>query len=332
MSLSSGTSPRPPRVSVVIPAYNAAAFLGEAVDSVLAQTYGDWEAIIADDASTDSTFDVACAIAVADARVRALRLGRNSGPAAARNVAIAASSGGELVALLDADDYWLPKYLESQVAQYDAAIAAGRRPGIVACDAVVQMPDGTSETFSERVGWLEPVTYEAMLERSYIFVSAMFTRAAYDEVGGFATDCWGSEDYDLWLRILEAGYEIVENRRAIAVYRYHHTSLSRSQLTMADAAIAAYTRALRRDTLTPRQRRAVRSRLRHYRALHQRALVVEALHARRALKAGVLALGALPHGLVAFLQAPSRWREWVADLRPRGRKPRSPGPRPDARS
>ncbi len=317
----------------MVPAHNAAPYLSEAIQSVLDQTYRDWEAVIVDDASMDETYAIAAAFAARDPeRIAVHRLERNAGIAVARNLAIEASRGGELIALLDADDYWLPEYLERQVALYDTAIAAGRRPGIVACDALLQMADGTSETFAERVDWADPITYDAMIERSHIFVSAMFTRAAYDSVGGFSPEPWGAEDYDLWLRIMEAGYEVLANREAVAVYRYHPGGMSRNQLTMADAAIAAYRRALERGALTSRQRRAVRARLRHYRALRERALVLESLREGRKLKAGLLALRALPCAAVAFLQAPSRWGEWAGGLLRRGRKPSSPGPLPDTRS
>jgi succinoglycan biosynthesis protein ExoO len=102
-------------VSVVIPAYNAAGFLGNAVASLQAQTLRDWEAIIVDDASTDETVDVANALAAADDRIQVMRLERNGGPSAARNVGFAAARG-EWIAVLDADDLYLPERLATMVA------------------------------------------------------------------------------------------------------------------------------------------------------------------------------------------------------------------------
>lgn len=102
-------------VSVVIPAYNAAGFLANAVASLQAQTLADWEAIIVDDASTDGTLAVAESLAQADRRVRVVTQEQNGGPSAARNVGFAAASGA-WIALLDADDIYLPERLTSMIA------------------------------------------------------------------------------------------------------------------------------------------------------------------------------------------------------------------------
>jgi succinoglycan biosynthesis protein ExoO len=104
-----------PRVSVIIPAYNAAAHLRRAVDSALAQTMADLEIIVVDDASTDATLEIAGRIAAQDSRVRVLHNERNSGPSVSRNRAIAAARG-EWIAILDADDSWFPERLERMLA------------------------------------------------------------------------------------------------------------------------------------------------------------------------------------------------------------------------
>jgi glycosyltransferase involved in cell wall biosynthesis len=104
-----------PCVSVIIPAYNAAAHLRRAVDSALAQTMPDLEIIIVDDASTDATLRVAGRIASQDSRVRVLHNERNAGPSVSRNRAIAAARG-EWIAILDADDSWFPERLERMLA------------------------------------------------------------------------------------------------------------------------------------------------------------------------------------------------------------------------
>jgi len=302
-------------VTVVIPAHDAEAFLADALDSVVAQTYADWEAVVADDASSDGTPAIASRYAATyPERIRAIHLERNSGPAVARNAAIAASGPTELIALLDADDRWRHDYLEHMVAVYDRAVAAGRRVGIVACDAVLESAAGPlEETLADQVGWVDPITYESMLDRSTIFVSAVFPRAAFDEVGGFSPECWGSEDFDLWLRIIERGYDVVATREPVAIYRLHEGGLSRSQLTMAEAGIAAYRRAYARAN-SSRRRRATRSRIVHYRALLARALLADALARRRWFEAAGLVVRHSPVAVAAVLQAPGRWREWGREL------------------
>lgn len=307
---------RPPRVTVVIPAHDAEPFLAEALESVLRQSYRDWEVVVADDASTDGTRRLAESFAAREPdRIKVVSLERNSGPAPARNAAVSASSGGELIALLDADDWWRDDYLEHQVRLYDQARASGRRVGIVCCNPLIQTEEGlTGETFAERFWWRDSIDYDGMIERSYVFVGALFPRVAYDEVDGFSPECWGTEDYDLWLRIMEAGYEVVSTRANVAVYRVHASALSRGKLVMADAGIAAYRRALERGALGSVQRRAVKVQLRHYRALRERALFLGAVDKRRPVGIGLHGARAAWRGLLAFAQRPSRWAEWAGDI------------------
>ena len=266
--------------------------------------------------SSDDSFAIAHSFAQRfPKRIRAIRLDHNVGPAEARNRAIAESSDSELIALLDADDYWLEGYLERQLATYDRACAQGRRVGIVACNALIETPDGIAGTFDQRFGWRDRIRYDDMLSRSYIMVSALFPRAAFEAVGGFfSPECWGTEDYDLWLRIMEAGYEVVTTREPLAVYRDHPGGISKNELTAADATIAAFSRALDRDAMKSSQRRRVKANLRHYRALRERALVRQAVRERSPFRVARLAVPAGFRGAVAFLQAPSRWEEWLTDL------------------
>jgi glycosyltransferase involved in cell wall biosynthesis len=300
-----------PRVSVVVPAHNAEASIGETLDSILAQTYPRWEAIVVDDGSTDATYELASAYARRDPRIRPLRLARKSGPSVARNHA-AARSRAELLALLDSDDWWLPHYLERQLALYDSETSSGRRIGIVACDMLIARPiEIEPESTYERYGFVDPITYRAMLRRNYVCVAAVIPRHAFEEVGGFSPDCAYAMDYDLWLRVMEAGYEVAQNREPLAVYRHHSGGRSRDQLAMAEARMVVYRRALARGGVSAAERRGLRASIRHNRALRQRELVRRAWRDGRPAAAAARALVAAPLGLVAFLQAPSNWGEWL---------------------
>ena len=104
-----------PAVTVVIPAWNAAAFIDEALASLAAQTLADWEALVIDDVSSDDTASRVAAFAARDPRVRALRQSVNAGPSAARNRGFA-EARGRYVALLDADDAYEPTRLSDLVA------------------------------------------------------------------------------------------------------------------------------------------------------------------------------------------------------------------------
>lgn len=305
---------RVPRVSVIIPAYNSAATIEATIASIAAQTFEDWEIVVGDDASTDDTAERARA---ADPRVTVVTGSDNGGPAAGRNLAIGVAQG-ELLALLDADDRWLPDYLEAQVGLYDASIAGQRRVGIVACDAYVETPDGTRHgTYSARVGTLdEPITLDRLLEGNPIFVSALVPRALVTEVGGFSTETWGSEDHDLWLRIVERGYEVAVNARPLVVYREAEGSVSASRVGMARTSQATYRRALERGRLSPRQARIARRNLRLHRAVETLERVAE----RRADGdgPGIGDVPALARSAVAMgaygLAHPRRWGAWARAL------------------
>ena len=102
------------KVSVIMPSYNTAEYIGESIDSVLAQTYTNWELIIVDDCSTDDTDDVVASYLV-DERIRYLKNEQNSGAAVSRNRALREATG-RWIAFLDSDDVWLPEKLEKQIA------------------------------------------------------------------------------------------------------------------------------------------------------------------------------------------------------------------------
>lgn len=311
-----------PRVSVIVPVHDAGPYLAPALESIAAQTYDDWEAIVVDDASRDASPHVAARFAAAHPdRVVALRLESNVGVAGARNAGMAASRGGELVALLDHDDRWRPDYLEHTVGCFDAARAAGRRPGIVACNALLETETGVlDDDFIARYWWKDEVTYDDMIERNYVLARALVTREGLERVGGFAPEALACDDYDLWLRLMEAGYEVVTTREPVVVWRKHVRSLSRDRRLMAEGTLAVYARALERGALDARRRRAVRRRMVHQRALLGRARVQEAVASGHLLRAGGRVVAAAPLVLGAVATQPRRWGEWGAQLVGRGRR------------
>jgi teichuronic acid biosynthesis glycosyltransferase TuaG len=287
---------------VILPAYNAERYLPETLGSIGAQTYGDWEVIVSDDASTDATPDL---VADFGSRFKVVRGSMNAGPAAARNRAIEASTG-ELLAFLDADDLWLPDYLERQVTLYDVASAIRADVGIVACDARILGPAGyRAKTYMEDVDFPERVTLARLLVSNPIFVSAVSPRIVVQEVGCFAHELFGTEDYDLWLRIVERGYRVVANRRPLAIYRLSPDSISTRHDEGTAALELTYRRALARGRLTRRQRWIAQRNIRLIRALREMTLI------RQEYRDGDLRLGrvahALPLLLVAKLEHPNHW-------------------------
>jgi glycosyltransferase involved in cell wall biosynthesis len=284
-----------PRVSVIIPAHDSAATIERTLRSVVAQGFGDWEAIVADDASSDHTAELAAAV---DPRITVVRSETNLGPAGARNLALERASG-DLVAFLDADDRWEPEYLERQIARYEQA---GGGTGIVACDAWIETAGGTRiGRYSDRFGSAEGITLAELLQRNRIFISALCPRAVVEEVGRFSPECWGSEDHDLWIRIVERGYGVVANPDPpLAVYRVAEGSVSSSRAGMARTEQATYRLALERGRLGPRERAIAARRLRL------------ATAAERVEQVGVAR--ALPRLARVAVENPRLWRGWLRRL------------------
>ncbi len=104
-----------PLVSVIMPTYNAQRYLSESINSVIAQTYNNWELLITDDCSSDDTLTIAKKYAETDPRIKLFKQQQNQGAGAARNNSIM-NANGKYIAFLDADDLWLPEKLEKQVA------------------------------------------------------------------------------------------------------------------------------------------------------------------------------------------------------------------------
>jgi glycosyltransferase involved in cell wall biosynthesis len=185
-----------PRVSVVLPTYNRAATLPTAIRSVLDQTQSDLELIVVDDGSADGT--TAVVEAIADPRLRYVRLDRRHGAAAARNAGIGRAKG-ELVAFQDSDDEWLPGKLESQVALLDGASPVGGVGGRYSVD------DGPGRTHLRAPRLEMGLDYESELLDGPCCISPLWLirRALLDELRWFDERMPCLEDWDLMLRLSE---------------------------------------------------------------------------------------------------------------------------------
>jgi glycosyltransferase involved in cell wall biosynthesis len=214
-------------VTVVIPCYNQASYLGEAIESVRAQTYRGFEIVVVDDGSTDAT----AAVAGSHPEVRLLRQ-RNAGLSAARNAGLELSRGGYLV-FLDADDRLLPNALR------DGVDSLARHPEAAFTSGHFRFIRGDGSTKSEFAQ--EPIEcppYEGMLRGNYIGMhsTVMFRRAIFDKVGSFDTSLHSCEDYDLYMRITRR-YAVARHDRLVAEYRRHDASMSVRAGRMLDTAL-----------------------------------------------------------------------------------------------
>jgi glycosyltransferase involved in cell wall biosynthesis len=228
-----------PSVSIVIPAFNRARFLAVTLESVLRQTFQDWECVVVDDGSTDGTSEIAFAFARRDPRVRVART-QNSGASAARNRGFALTDpNSEFVTFMDSDDVWLPHALETlQVHARSDPAAAGAHALAETIDenGEVIKPGSYAARGRHRLGlegkelvqWplSRPTNFSVLVNGNVLFPPGLVLahRAIYEQVGGFDETLQGAEDWDMLIRISRLGYlAFVDD--VILMYRLHDANL-----------------------------------------------------------------------------------------------------------
>lgn len=222
-----------PVVSILTPAFNSAAFIAETVESALQQSWSDFELLIVDDGSTDGTLDVVRTAARGDSRVKCLS-GPHAGPAAARNVGLQHASG-RFIALLDSDDVWDSRFLSEQLSLLD------QHPDISIVSANVVSRGGPHDGtpfWPITSGTHELRTHEPIAHEDAVSVFAVFRREVVEHIGGFDTAFTGNEDYEFWLRAINAGFRVLQNRALLGRYRRRPGSVSSDDLRMLNGIIA----------------------------------------------------------------------------------------------
>ena len=254
-----------PAVSIVIPTFNRADLLGGALDSVLAQTTGDWECVVADDGSMDGTPDVVASRAGGDSRIRLVRIEHGGSPGRSRNAGIR-ECRGDLIAFLDDDDLWLPGKLASQIALF-----AGEPNAAMVCARVDRF--GDAEGPWPRSLSKSPDLRSLLSSNSIACSTVVVRRSALDRSGLFDETLLRAQDLDLWLRLLVAGPIRGENA-ILARYRVD-AGRRESQLPIEHEALervfARYRGAVPDRYFRPARRRIHRARARAAGSLRERA-------------------------------------------------------------
>jgi glycosyltransferase involved in cell wall biosynthesis len=247
---------------VVIPCFDQAHYLGDAIESVLAQTYPELELTVVDDGSDDNTFEVA-------SRFPGVRCVRqpNRGVAAARNAGLAASGGGFAV-FLDADDRLLPDALrrgmEALAAHPEVAFAAGMPRDIGRDGAVIRHA-------------VQPVItqdhYLNLLKDCYIWSgsSVVYRRSALEAAGGFNERLKAGDDYELYLKLARR-YPVLCHDAVVTEYRRHGSNTTRNPALVLTSQLQVL-RGQRRHLRGSRERAARRAGIRNTRAAQSEALV-----------------------------------------------------------
>jgi glycosyltransferase involved in cell wall biosynthesis len=215
-----------PTISVVIPAYNQAMYVRQAIQSVLDQTNPDFELVVVDDGSTDETPEIIARIQ--DPRIRVIRQ-RNAGLSAARNTGLRESSA-PLITFLDSDDYFLPDKLEVLSRHLD------NHPEVGLVVGRAKYVDQTGNTIAEQTRTPPGLVLPALLMANPICVSGILLRRTWlESVGVFDETLRACEDWDLWLRLIAAGCQMAWLENPVVAYRLHSGQMTRQSERMRKA-------------------------------------------------------------------------------------------------
>jgi glycosyltransferase involved in cell wall biosynthesis len=230
-----------PQVSVVLPTYNRPQYLRSAIDSVFAQTFTDWELIVADDGSDGETAAYVAALAN-QPKVKVLRLAHTGNPGAVRNAACRAARG-EYIAFLDSDDVWLPEKLALQVASLRSHPERGwSHTAFAVIDESGELLTGPgARWWPAAEGWiLEPLI---KMEVSIAISSVIINRKLLEQIGGFDLEQPACNDYDLWLRL--AGLSEIDGVSETLLHKrrqldpYYHSTMVFEEIGRAIAKLLA---------------------------------------------------------------------------------------------
>lgn len=246
-------------VAVIVAAYNAAPILEAALASVAGQSTQPGQVIVADDASVDDTAGVARRWSSL-LPIDVIRLPTNRGPALARRRAVKAAKSPLLV-VLDADDVWLPDHLATMLGEY-------RHPAtVVSANASRWMPGRGLHPDSYQHVLPIPAPdrqVKEILRRNFVFYGSLFSREAYEAVGGYRVESTGAEDWDLWIRMIRSGCRVRPSLPVTCLYRRAAGSLS-TTVSGYDGAVNVLVTA-RSEATGPSERRIARRTFREHKA------------------------------------------------------------------
>jgi len=251
-----------PHVSVIMPAYNVAPYISDAIKSVLAQTFSGYEIVVINDGSPDTT-ELEAALAPFAEQIVYVKQ-KNQGVAAARNTGLRVARS-PIIAQLDPDDMWLPNFLAVQVEIME------RQPSIDVLYANSLVFGDTVNRGLELMA-LSPsegeVTFESLISQKCTVLSCLAARRqTLFDVGLFDESLRASEDFDMWLRILKAGGKIGYHRQVLARYRQRKDSLSANPISMCESILQVLDKVERTQALTPEERQSLHESKSKFRAM-----------------------------------------------------------------
>lgn len=211
------------KVSIITPSYNSSRYISQTIESVLVQTYENWEMIIVDDVSPDHSNEIIEEYAKKDNRIKLIKLEKNSGAANARNEGIQ-QAVGKYIAFLDSDDIWLPEKLTKQIEFM-------HKNEVVLCYSSYFIMDENSKQIGQFNISKTKVSYKELLKTCIIGnLTAMYDA---EQLGKFYMEDIGHEDYTLWLKILKKIDNAYGIEKPLAKYRISKKSISSNKIKAA---------------------------------------------------------------------------------------------------
>ncbi len=212
-----------PIVSVIIPTYNRAHLIGRAIQSVLNQTYQDFELIVVDDGSTDNTEEIVKDFQNKDERIKYIYQ-NNQGASGARNTGIK-NAKGKYIAFLDSDDEWLPEKLEKQIQLFKNS--KKKNLGFVGCNVLV-VDEQTNKRYEYKTPKYKNV-FQRLLENNFIRSSSsvMVKKSVIDNVGLFDESLKNANDWEMWIRIAQK-YDFDFVDEPLFKYYWHGGNITRT--------------------------------------------------------------------------------------------------------
>ena len=220
--LTTNNSDQDPKISIIIPTYNRAVMLMEAINSVLNQDYENWELIIVDNFSTDETDKLIGELS--DVRIRYIKTPRTGSVAASRNLGISMATGN-WVAFLDSDDLWAPTKLSTVIPIMELGYE-------LIFHALIIMNEKNPKVryrAPQRIRIKSPIYFNLLLNGNVISLSSVVLKKIYlDTIGGMneSKELYALEDYDAWLRISRLTENFFYIRKFLGSYRVHDSNIS----------------------------------------------------------------------------------------------------------
>ena len=237
-----------PHVSVILPSWNRADWLKKSIDSVLEQTFRDFELIVVDDASTDSTQEI---LTIYSGKFRSITFAKNLGVSAARNAAVK-NCDSEWIAFLDSDDFWHPHKLQKQIAQ---TVIRAECP--IHFTDEIWIRNGVRVNPKKKHQKLEGWIFKPSLELCLMSPSTVLLKRDLFEVHGLFDETLPiCEDYDLWLRLTAQHQVALLNEKLMTRHGGHADQLSLSEWGIDRYRVQSIIKILKTEKLSPEDRSA----------------------------------------------------------------------------